>query len=167
MIPTRRLIWLLLGLFCLTILLAVYPVFQPNWLLFSGIVAGIVMFDALTVSSKRPLQVERKLMHALSLGTWSKVELILHNHYRYPISLQVFDHHSEGLQQQGLPLKVAILFLPTVGPGCNTTSSHWSAVRRIFERYNCAWIRRLASGKKIFFNPCIRKSGSIRIFPVS
>jgi len=108
MIPTRRLIWLLLGLFCLTILLAVYPVFQPNWLLFSGIVAGIVMFDALTVSSKRPLQVERKLMHALSLGTWSKVELILHNHYRYPISLQVFDHHSEGLQQQGLPLKVAI-----------------------------------------------------------
>jgi len=108
MIPTRRLIYLLLGVFCLTILLAVYPVFQPNWLLLSGIVAGIVIFDALTVSSKRPLQVERKLMQALSLGTWSKVELVLHNPYRYPVSLQVFDHHPEGLQQQGLPLKVDI-----------------------------------------------------------
>lgn len=108
MIPSRRLLLLLLAVLLLSVLLAVFPVFQPDWLATGGVLAGIILFDAMTVWQKRPLQAERKLMHAQSLGTWSKVELTLHNHYRYPISLHVFDHYPHEVVQDGLPIKVHI-----------------------------------------------------------
>ncbi|MEJ2360528.1 MAG: DUF58 domain-containing protein [Gammaproteobacteria bacterium] len=108
MIPARRLLLLLLIVLCAVTLLSIVPVLQPDWTVLGSVLAGILLFDALTVWQKQPLQIERKLMHAQSLGTWSKVDLILHNHYRYPLSLQVFDHHPAALVQDGLPLKVNI-----------------------------------------------------------
>lgn len=108
MIPARRLLWLLIAVMAATTLLAFFPVFQPDWTIVSGILAGVILFDAMTVWRKQPLQAERKLMHAQSLGTWAKVEITLHNHYRYPISLVVFDHHPGSVVQEGLPVHVVI-----------------------------------------------------------
>lgn len=108
MIPTRRLLIVLFILVCVTIAFALVPGLWHNWSLISGIILGVLVFDAITVWRMRPLQVERKLMHALSLGTWSKVDLVLHNPYPYPISLQVYDHHPNQVIQQGLPIKVRI-----------------------------------------------------------
>lgn len=108
MIPTRRLLLLLLAVLCLTVILAIFPLVRPDWKVVSGIFAGMILFDALTVLQKRPLQAERKLMHAQSLGTWSRVELTLHNHYRYPLSLQIYDHHPEQVIQHELPIKTNI-----------------------------------------------------------
>lgn len=108
MIPTRRLLWVLFAVLLLSVALAFMPEIKPDWKLISGIILGIVLFDAASVWSKTQLQAERKLMHALSLGTWSNVELTLHNHYRYPISIEVFDHHPVEVIQQGLPVKVRV-----------------------------------------------------------
>ena len=108
MIPTRRLVGVLLAVLILTVALAIFPLIQTDWKLISGITLGVFLFDAISVWQKRPLRAERKLMHAQSLGTWSKVELTLHNPHRYPITLSVFDHHPNQVVQQGLPMKVQI-----------------------------------------------------------
>lgn len=108
MIPSRRTIWLLF----LTLLVAAGSGFIPqltiDWKAVAGIAAGLLLIDALSVWSKRQVQVERKVMHALSLGTWSDVELTLHNHYQYPLKLELFDHHPSEVVQKGLPVKVKI-----------------------------------------------------------
>ncbi len=108
MIPTRRLLWLVFAVLVLAVILAFMPDFHADWKVISGAVLGVVIFDALSVFNKRYLQAERKLMHALSLGTWSDVELTLHNHYRYPLTIEVFDHHPVEVVQQGLPVKVRV-----------------------------------------------------------
>lgn len=118
MIPTQRLLWLIFTVFMAAVVLAFLPDIQPDWKAISGVLLGVIFFDALNVFSKRQLQVERKLMHALSLGTWSNVELTLHNHYRYPISMEVFDHHPTEVLQQGLPIKVRV-------PARNWTKIHY------------------------------------------
>lgn len=108
MIPTRRLLWLVFAVFLLAVALALFPDIHTDWQVISGLLLGVVLFDALSVFNKQQLQAERKLMHALSLDTWSDVELTLHNHYRYPITIEVFDHHPVEVAQQGLPVKVRI-----------------------------------------------------------
>lgn len=108
MIPTQRLIGLLFAVLVLTAVLAFLPANNPDWKVISGVLMGVVLFDAMTVWQKRPLQTERKLMHALALGTWSNVELTLHNPYRYPVDVQVFDHYPDNVIQHGLPKRLRI-----------------------------------------------------------
>lgn len=108
MMPTRRLLWLLVALMLATTLLSIFPITHISWTTVSGIIAGVLLFDALTVWHKQPLQAERQLMHAQSLGTWAKIEITLHNHYRYPLNVVVFDHHPDSVVQEGLPIHVVI-----------------------------------------------------------
>ena len=108
MIPTRRLLWLILAVMLMSVILAFMPEVKVDWTAISGVILGIALFDALSVWNKTHLQAERKLMHALSLGTWSNVELTLHNHYRYPLNIEVFDHHPVEVIQQGLPVRLRI-----------------------------------------------------------
>lgn len=108
MIPTERFLWLIFAAFVLAAISACFPQIEPDWQLIGGVLSGIVVFDAVSVWDKKPIQVERKLMHALSLGTWSDVELTLHNHYPYPALIEAFDHHPVAVVQQGLPVTVNI-----------------------------------------------------------
>jgi uncharacterized protein (DUF58 family) len=108
MIPTKRLVWFVFIICALAAVLAFFPEFRIDWKAIGGISAGIILFDALSVLGRRQLTTERKLMHALSLGTWSDVELTLHNHYRYPVMLDVFDHHPVEVEQSGLPVHIRI-----------------------------------------------------------
>lgn len=108
MIPARRLLWLIFAALMLAVVFAFFPDFKADWKLIGGIFLGVAAIDMFSVWEKRYIQVERKLMHALSLETWSDVELTLHNHFSYPVLLHVYDHHPLELEQQGLPVVVKI-----------------------------------------------------------
>ena len=108
MIPTRRTFWLIFILFGLAIAVSFYTQYKPSWKLGAYALFGVLFADWLSITGRRVIQVERTVMHALSLGTKSSVELTLHNRYRYPIRLAVFDHVPIELEHEGLPLDVRI-----------------------------------------------------------
>ena len=108
MIPARRSIWLLFIIFVLAIGLGFFPAYEEQWKIITYIFVGVMIADALSITGKRHIQGERKVMHALSLGTWADVELTLHNRYRYPIKLEVFDHVPKEMEYEELPVTVSI-----------------------------------------------------------
>ena len=108
MIPALRSVWLILSLFLLAIAAGFFPEYGSEWRIVAYIFIGVLVADALSIFSKRHLKIERDVMHALSLGAWANVELTLHNRYRYPIKLEIFDHVPQELEYEGLPLKLSI-----------------------------------------------------------
>ena len=108
MIPARRSIWLVLALFVLAIALGFFPDYGQEWQIVAYVFIGVVLADGLSVFGKRHIKVERTVMHALSLGAWANVELTLHNHYGYPVKLEIFDHVPQELEYEGLPVEITI-----------------------------------------------------------
>ncbi len=117
MIPTKRLLWFVLLLLSGSFAVLWLPDYAQSWQAWLVVAAAVCGFDWLTVMSKRSIQAERKVMHALSLGTWSDVEITLHNPFRYPIQVVIFDHHPVQLVQEGLPIQVRL------------TGQSWAKVR--------------------------------------
>ena len=108
MMPTLRTLWLLVALFLLAILISLFPDYQQNWNTAIYILCGVYFADAITALTKRPLQAERNVMHALSLGEWSRIEITLHNPYNYPLQVELFDHVPNQLEYDELPIHVRI-----------------------------------------------------------
>ena len=108
MIPALRSVWLLLAFFALAFTLAFLPGYANEWEIITYIFVGVMLTDMLSIVGKRHIQLERNVMHALSLGAWANVELTLHNRYRYPIKLEIFDHVPQQLEYEGLPIKISI-----------------------------------------------------------
>ena len=108
MIPTIRTVWLFFVLFLTAVVVGFYSDYEHQWNLLLYVFIGVLLADAISISGNRAFQIERKVMHALSLGTWSNVELTVHNRFSYPIKLAVFDHIPVEFEQEDLPLKVTI-----------------------------------------------------------
>ncbi len=108
MIPTRRTLWFVLGSFLLAVVVSVVPDYQHQWDIFIYLFIGALIADALSLFGKGHIQAERKVMHALSLGAWADVKITLHNQFRYPIRLQIYDHVPTQLEHEGLPVDVKI-----------------------------------------------------------
>lgn len=108
MIPALRSVWFFLAFFLLALALAFVPGYASEWEILTYIFVGVILADALSIFGKRHIQLERDVMHALSLGAWANVELTLHNRYRYPIKLEIFDHVPQELEYEGLPIKMSI-----------------------------------------------------------
>jgi uncharacterized protein (DUF58 family) len=108
MIPAARIVWLMLALLLLAIALGFFPEYADSWKFVIYVVLGVLFADAFSVLGKKSIRAERYVMHALSLGAWSNVELTLHNHYRYPIKLEIFDHVPNELEFEGLPINLTI-----------------------------------------------------------
>jgi len=108
MIPTVRILWLIFAAFVLAMLVSFIPEYQHQWDVLAYIFIGVLIADASSVIGKHYLQTERNIMHALSLGEWSNVELIVHNQYRYPVRMEIFDHVPAQLEHENLPISISI-----------------------------------------------------------
>ena len=108
MMPTRRTLWFVLATFLLAALVSFVPEYQHQWDILLYIFIGALIADALSLLGKNYIQAERKVMHALSLGAWADVKLKLHNQFRYPIRLQIYDHVPTQLEHEGLPIEIKI-----------------------------------------------------------
>lgn len=108
MIPARRSIWLVLALLVLAVILGFFPDYGQEWKVVAYVFIGVMLADGLSVFGKRHIKIERRVMHALSLGAWANVELTLHNRYGYPVKLEIFDHVPQALEYEGLPVEITI-----------------------------------------------------------
>ena len=102
--PTGRLL-VLLGMGCaLSLLAAILPRTLPLWLGFGGLVAILLLGEALVLWRTRPPTARRHLHQALSVGNPHPVTLRLQSRSRRRLRLLVHDHPPASFQVEGLPL---------------------------------------------------------------
>ncbi len=103
MIPTRRLLALLLGWTLLGLVASVWPKALLPWRSLGWVILGLVLVDALGALWPRRLAVERHLPSSLAVGVWKEVRLTLRNPSYLSAWIETFDHHPLDFEARGLP----------------------------------------------------------------
>ena len=103
MIPTLRLLrllgaWTLLGLG-----VSIWAKVIPTWWACTGILALLMLVDALLCLWPKRLEAERVVPASLALGEWREVRVSLRNPSRLPLIVELFDHHPSDFESRGLP----------------------------------------------------------------
>ena len=109
MIPAKRLLLLLGLLLAAGIVVAALPNYAVAWPWAAGALVLLALVDAgLALRVRRP-RLERHLPGALSLATWSEIQLEFANdNDSTALELTVFDHHPDAVESAGLPQTLRI-----------------------------------------------------------
>lgn len=105
MSPTGKLLLLLLGPALMGLMVPIYPFVKIWVLLADAVVVGVVLLDALTLSRRRRLRVERQGPSILSVGTTNHFRLVLESRLRRPIHVSVTESFPSSMEVQGLPAR--------------------------------------------------------------
>lgn len=108
MIPSKQLVYVLLIWFVCAILVSIWPDYTGIWKSASVLLWIVICIDLLYVMTTPKLEIERQVLPALSLGTWTPVQLVIHNHSNMRLHIRIYDHYPENCQQQHLPLAITL-----------------------------------------------------------
>jgi uncharacterized protein (DUF58 family) len=111
MIPTRRILYVLLVLLFIGILTAIYPdqkMFINGWYIFLCLIGIIVLLDALLVLKQAVPKVERLLPDSFALGITENVQLRIEHKKNYSLKISIYDHHPLSIDAIGLPQQVEL-----------------------------------------------------------
>ncbi len=103
MIPTRRLLHLLLGLAALAGGGAFVPAALAAWKFAAGLLVGVALLDLLQGRRVPALELRREVRRSLPLGVWSRVGLRMANGGRRTLHLRWHDHHPPQFAVEGVP----------------------------------------------------------------
>lgn len=102
-IPTGRLLLLLLGPIVMGALAVLWPE-RMSWVwIADGVFLSVALLDALTLPARRRLFVERKAPSNLSVGTTNRFELTVHNSSGRPVWVQLTESFPSTMQLSDLP----------------------------------------------------------------
>ncbi len=109
MIPSKRLLWLLVVWLAASVLASVLPVLADPWLLVSAALVLIVLVDALAgrFSVASPT-VERKIAATLPVGVWRDVTLRFAHHGQGVLRFEAFDNYPGGCEIEHLPMSITL-----------------------------------------------------------
>lgn len=105
MTPTNRLLTLALAWLLLAAVASAVPALMLAWLWIGGMLALVVLADAVMVGFQKPLDVLRRLPGRFALGEAGEVRLILRNDSDRAASVEVFDGIPQGALAPTLPWK--------------------------------------------------------------
>ncbi|HJU84676.1 MAG TPA: DUF58 domain-containing protein [Holophagaceae bacterium] len=108
MIPTRRLLRLLAAWTLLGLGASLWAKLLPAWRYSGAALGASVLLDALLVLWPKGLQATRQLPGSLALGEWREVKVRVENPSRFPLVVELFDHHPEDFDSRGLPARHAL-----------------------------------------------------------
>jgi len=108
LIPTKRLLLLLLGLMGLGLLISLLSSFAWLWWLALSFLGIAIIWDAALVLKQHGLTIERDLPSSLALGVKQNLVLQVNNTHNYMKSLAIFDHYPAEVQAEGLPIQLTI-----------------------------------------------------------
>ena len=108
MIPTRQTVYITLLWLLLAIAVAIWPEYEAPWKIATIVIVLVAALDLLYLYTLPRLEIERQVLPALSLGTWTPVQLTIHNRSNLTFHLSVFDHFPESCEYKNLPLKVTL-----------------------------------------------------------
>ncbi|MEO8616244.1 MAG: DUF58 domain-containing protein, partial [Luteolibacter sp.] len=103
MSPTSRLLTFAFAWLLLATVAAALPVLMLPWLWLGGVLALVILVDALTVRFLMPLEIERRLPGRFALGEAGEVRLILRNSSTVLASVEIFDGIPTGAEASALP----------------------------------------------------------------
>jgi len=106
MIPTKRILYLLLVLLVVAIFTVVVPenkLYSRSWLILLVVFALISMLDALLVWKQTTPRVQRYLPGSLALGVSEPVQLRIDHDNPYTLNLSLYDHHPLSMEVSELP----------------------------------------------------------------
>lgn len=106
--PTRRSLWVLLGLTALGLVVAFLPALQIVWYAAAAAVVVVALIDAVQPDWRAPLEVERTELDALPLGAWTDIEVVIRNTHRGAASVLLFDGVPATMECQDLPRAVSL-----------------------------------------------------------
>lgn len=109
MIPSRRLLWVVVILAVLGVPIYFFPDALLWWL---GVSLALVLAVGADIylSRKQPeLVVERKMPGVWPVGVWGSVTLTLHNRDKRKLAVEVFDDYPTAWQLEGLPHQSRIM----------------------------------------------------------
>ncbi len=103
MSPTFRLLQLAFAWLLLATVTTVVPALMMPWLWLGGVLALVVVTDAVIVRVQKPLEIERRLPGRFALGEAGEVRLILRNPSTLMAKVEIFDGIPPGSEAPTLP----------------------------------------------------------------
>lgn len=103
MVPSRRLLYCVLGCALAGILVYFYPSFRESWLAGAVALCIFAFVDASLVRQSPSLTVERQLQGVWPVGHWQNVSLKIHNTSLAVLRVNVFDDYPTNWTLEGLP----------------------------------------------------------------
>lgn len=104
--PTRYTLMLLSAWALLGLCAAIWPsqaLLVSAWRWLGGIIAVLVVADAVQILLAKPPEIERVVNHNLPINSWSKVTLRLKNTLNQPLRMELFDFYPIQFDIEGMP----------------------------------------------------------------
>ncbi|MES2205956.1 MAG: DUF58 domain-containing protein [Pseudomonadota bacterium] len=108
MMPTSRLIGILLLWFCLAVAAAFLPALLIAWIAIGGLILAGSAYDSWHVTQQRIPHVSRHLEHTIPIGEWRSVTVTVRNTCSWPVDIQLYDHFPSKCSIQHLPFILTI-----------------------------------------------------------
>ncbi len=103
MIPSQRLLWIVVALGAAAIAASILPEFQPAWIAAAAAFAVLSLLDAFAGRRLPAPALVRDVPGSLALGVHSDVRLRVANAAGLRVRLELFDHHPPSFESEGLP----------------------------------------------------------------
>ncbi|WLT31941.1 DUF58 domain-containing protein [Geothrix sp. PMB-07] len=103
MIPTLPLLRLLAAWTLLGLAASVWARLMPVWRICGWVLLGFLLLDLLLTLWPKQLSGAREAPSSLALGEWREIRVRLRNPSRFPLHVELFDHHPSDFDSRGLP----------------------------------------------------------------
>ena len=107
--PHLRLIVVALLLAAAGAVVIFFPTLGSWWQILAGLIVIVAIIDMIVCRATRTPTIERKTPGSLSLGSWSRIRILLQNDQGFStVTVRVFDHYPSGFAVRDLPQEFSI-----------------------------------------------------------
>ena len=107
-VPSSRLLWIVLAMAATAIAVAIFPAYQPPWLAVAGAFALLALLDLLAGLRLPAPALVRQVPGSLAMGVRTEVKLRVANAAGLGVRLDLHDHHPASVEAEGLPRRVEL-----------------------------------------------------------
>ena len=108
MSPTGRTLWIVVAWALFGLAASVWRELLSAWWIGGAVVAGVALFDALTLAAMAKVEITRRLPGRFAVGEAGDVRLEIRNPGRIPATVEIFDGIPAGAEAETMPWKGTI-----------------------------------------------------------
>ncbi|HEX6156462.1 MAG TPA: hypothetical protein VFZ54_10590, partial [Burkholderiales bacterium] len=105
-VPSSRLLWVVLAMAASAIAVSIFPTYQPPWLAVAGAFALLALLDLLAGLRLPAPALARQVPGSLAMGVRTEVKLRVANAAALGVRMDLHDHHPASVEAEGLPRRV-------------------------------------------------------------
>jgi uncharacterized protein (DUF58 family) len=108
LLPSTRLLWVVLVALAISVAVSIYPEFQVPWVAMGSAFVLLALLDAFAGLRLPVPALARQVPGSLALGVRSEVRLRVANAAGLRVRMELHDHHPASFEAEGLPRRVAL-----------------------------------------------------------